>query len=420
MDNHALPLLKETANKIAYNASNLYAGYTKDDETTEAARLAMLDELMKLQQLTMRPEEVMSQMAMVHQQFASMHWLCHFRVPFHIPAQPSAIEYEEVASAANVPVTMLQAVARMAMTAGFLRETEQGELAHTSLSVLFADDGGDFRSWLIFTARRMLPASMKAVEATERWGDTRKVDETAYNLAAGTHLPFYEHINSSPEMAKEFEGYMKSRLVINPIITADELISNFDWARLGDGLVVDVGGGNGETAIRLAKALPQLSFVVQDVPHMVEVGKKAAANLPSAVASRLQFHVHDFFNEQPVKGASVYLMRGIMHNWPDEDAATILRNIVAIIRPGTSILMIDTVLLPPGAIPASIEGMQRENDMRMGHLMNTRERDLEAWQKLLHSAGLKIQSLTRPGRRQQSIVEAVLAGVDGSALRHED
>lgn len=184
--------------------------------------------------------------------------------------------------------------------------------------------------------------------------------------------------------------------------------------------MLQVGGGNGETAIRLAKALPQLSFVVQDVPHMVEVGKKAAANLPSAVASRLQFHVHDFFNEQPVKGASVYLMRGIMHNWPDEDAATILRNIVAVMRPGTSILMIDTVLLPPGATPASIEGMQRENDMRMGHLMNTRERDLGAWQKLLHSAGLKIQSLTRPGRRQQCIVEAVLADVNGSAFRHED
>lgn len=167
--------------------------------------------------------------------------------------------------------------------------------------------------------------------------------------------------------------------------------------------------------MRLAKALPQLSFVVQDVPNMIEVCKKAAADLPPAVASRLQFRVHDFFNDQPVKGASLYLMRGIMHNWPDEDAVRILKNTVAVMKPGTSILMIDTVLLPPGAIPVSIEGMQRENDLRMGHLMNTRERDLEAWEKLLHSAGLKIKSLTRPGHRQQSLIEAVVAESNNSA-----
>lgn len=32
---------------------------------------------------------------------------------------------------------------------------------------------------------------------------------------------------------------MKSRLVINPIVTIDDFVSSFDWARLGDGLVVD-------------------------------------------------------------------------------------------------------------------------------------------------------------------------------------
>lgn len=240
MDTHTLHLLEQTVNEITRNTSKLCASHRKDEETAEAARLAISEDLTKLQRLVMRPDEVVSQMAMVHQQFTSLHWLCHFRIPFHVPAQPQAVPYAEVAAAAEVPVTMLQAVARMAMTAGFLRENEQGELAHTSLSAPFAEDEGDFRNWIIFVARRMLPASMKFVEATERWGDTTKMDETAYNLAAETHLPFYEHIHSTPGMAKEFEGYMKSRLVINPIITVDELVRNFDWTGLGEGLIVDV------------------------------------------------------------------------------------------------------------------------------------------------------------------------------------
>lgn len=240
MDSHTLHLLKQTANQITHNASKVCASYNEDAESAEATRLAILEDIAKLQQLVMQPDEVVSYIAMVHQQFTSLHWLCHFRIPFHVPTQPQAAKYADVAIAANVPVTMLQAVARMAMTAGFLCETEQGELAHTSLSAPFADNEGDFRSWIIFVCRRMLPASMKFVEATERWGDTTKMDETAYSLAAGTHMPFYKHIHSTPEMAEEFEGYMKSRLVINPIVTVDELVSNFDWARLGDGLVVDV------------------------------------------------------------------------------------------------------------------------------------------------------------------------------------
>lgn len=109
-----------------------------------------------------------------------------------------------------------------------------------------------------------------------------------------------------------------------------------------------------------------------------------------------------------------------MHNWPDEDAVKILRNIVAVMKPESRILMIDTVLLPPGTIPASIEGMQRENDLRMGHLMNTRERDLKAWKKLLWAAGLKIQSIVTPVRRQQSLIEAVVADDDSSYSNHAD
>jgi hypothetical protein len=49
----------------------------------------------------------------------------------------------------------------------------------------------------------------------------------------------------------------------------------FDWKSLPqDALVVDVGGGVGSSSLELLKYYPQLRFVIQDKPKVVEDGKK--------------------------------------------------------------------------------------------------------------------------------------------------
>jgi hypothetical protein len=50
----------------------------------------------------------------------------------------------------------------------------------------------------------------------------------------------------------------------------------YDWNSLEKGsLVVDVGGGIGSTTIHLAKAFPDLRYIVQDRPAVVSEGIKA-------------------------------------------------------------------------------------------------------------------------------------------------
>ena len=67
-------------------------------------------------------------------------------------------------------------------------------------------------------------------------------------------------------------------------------------------------------SLELAKRFSDLSFVLQDRAPVIEKAKAVWAHkVPDAVASgRITFMVHDFFTEQPVKGAEVYLMRHIM------------------------------------------------------------------------------------------------------------
>lgn len=53
------------------------------------------------------------------------------------------------------------------------------------------------------------------------------------------------------------------------------LTIGYDWKSLKKGdLVVDVGGGIGSTAIHLAKAYPDLRFVIQDRASVVPDGIK--------------------------------------------------------------------------------------------------------------------------------------------------
>jgi hypothetical protein len=44
------------------------------------------------------------------------------------------------------------------------------------------------------------------------------------------------------------------------------IINGFDWAALGEGPVVDLGGGNRHISVAIAKAFPRLRIVIEDLP----------------------------------------------------------------------------------------------------------------------------------------------------------
>jgi hypothetical protein len=51
----------------------------------------------------------------------------------------------------------------------------------------------------------------------------------------------------------------------------------------------------------------------------------------------------DFFHSVP-EGGDAYILKGVIHDWPDEDAARILRNTRSAIRPGGTLLLIEGVV----------------------------------------------------------------------------
>lgn len=86
--------------------------------------------------------------------------------------------------------------------------------------------------------------------------------------------------------------------------------------------------------------------MVQDYKHTADEGRAA---LPSHLSERVSFQAHDFFAPQTVTG-DVYLLRHVCHNWSDENAARILRNLVPAMKSSSRILLVEVVTVRPGVV----------------------------------------------------------------------
>ena len=54
--------------------------------------------------------------------------------------------------------------------------------------------------------------------------------------------------------------------------------------------------------------------------------------------------MHDFFTPQPVKDASVFLLRNIIHDWPDKYCLQILRHLRDAAAPHTRLVIVDSLV----------------------------------------------------------------------------
>lgn len=372
----------------------------------DGARKALVESAFKLMQLATDPKEYLDHLAGNNQVLVAIRWLVHLNVLEHIP-MANGISYDEIAAAAGVPEAQLKSVTRMAMTSGFLQESEPGHLSHSRFSALLVKDQG-FMDWARFLTEYSVPSAFKFPEATRQWGTTEAKDQTAFSLAMNKQMSFFDYLREEPGMAKVFSSYMRN-VASTDGIKFDHLVCGFDWTALPPGaLVADVGGSRGHASIALAKEFPQLHFLVQDLPETIAGAEDSLCSEDAAVSARIKFAKHDFFGPQSVE-ADVYLLRMIIHDWPDNDAAEILMHLrAALKKPNARILIMDTVLPQPATIGALEERKLRVRDLTMMQVFNAKEREPEGWSQLLKTAGLEIKSMHHPSGSAMSLLEVGL------------
>ncbi|KAF8581482.1 S-adenosyl-L-methionine-dependent methyltransferase [Ramaria rubella] len=125
---------------------------------------------------------------------------------------------------------------------------------------------------------------------------------------------------------------------------------DFAWSRWDTqgAVFVEAGASAGHLSNAVLKVVKNARFINQDRPEVCKEGEKFFAEKnPEAVASgRVSFQPNDFFTGQPVKGAAIYILSNILHDWPDKDALAILKHIADAMTPASRLLVIEVVIVP--------------------------------------------------------------------------
>lgn len=154
-----------------------------------------------------------------------------------------------------------------------------------------------------------------------------------------------------------------------------------------EGLVVDVGGGEGALLTALLHRHSRLRGIVFDLPEVAAAAARALA--AAGLADRAQAEGGDIFAGLP-EGGDLYLLKSVLHDWEDDRAGAVLRACrAAMTHPGARLLVIERVMpARMAAEPAAVA--QAVGDLLMLVRAGGRERTEAEFRALLGAAGLRL------------------------------
>jgi hypothetical protein len=262
-----------------------------------------------------------------------------------------------------------------------------------ALDVLSESDGAFRNAALGELLRRDHPEAMREVAISRMreswwraWGalpDAVRTGESAYVLANGRSM--WDELRDDPEAAASFNAMIGS----GTEEYAASLACCIDFAESRH--VVDVGGGQGTMLAALLRSAPGARGTLFDLPAgLIGAQDYLAA---AGVADRAETVAGDFFDSIPASG-DVYLLRRVLHDWPDDDALAILRTCrKAIGHRAARLLVADTIMPERPAAGAAEDETVFTLDLHMLVLFGARERSVSEFNRLLEATGFGIEEV---------------------------
>jgi hypothetical protein len=274
----------------------------------------------------------------------------------------------ELGSRCDAHQATLERLLRALSSLEIFERTPDGRFRNTPFTErLRADHPQSRRGDALFLPAAFLWRPLGELERSVRSG------EPAFDRIFGQR--FFDYLGAHPEDATVFNSAMTQ----GAAWTSPALLAAYDFSKFER--LVDVGGGEGALLCAILEATPALRGVLFDLPQVVAGAPKV---LEGEIAARCEVVGGDFFQSVPA-GADAYMLKGVIHDWPDEDAARILNNTRAAICAGGTLLliegMVDSASRPVGLI-----------DLLM-LVLGGRERTESDFRSLLAAAGFAISRI---------------------------
>jgi demethylsterigmatocystin 6-O-methyltransferase len=252
---------------------------------------------------------------------------------------------------------------------------------------------------MLFSFQLHVPSTQALPEFLKerKYQDITSNKDLPFQKAFKTDLAPFEWMASQPGHAKALGFAMQLQRGSSWIDTfpIEEALGEFPTSP-DMVLFVDVGGGFGQQAGAFKEKFSALAgrVVVQDIPVTLSSAKPIDG---------IEFVAHDFFLPQPVKGAKIYYLRRILHDWTDDDCVKILKNIVPAMDP-YSRLIVDEVVMPDIGVSWQTAYM----DLTMMSCLGGMERTRAEYAELLNKAGLVIDQVHKYDFKDTSVIVTAL------------
>lgn len=303
------------------------------------------------------------------------------QLPERVAEQPR--DAAELAAVVGADEGHLRRVMNALCSIGVFRRDPDGRYGPTAASDLLRGDHPAGYAALLDTA-----VSGQNRDAWTAMEESIRTGRCAFDIRHGEDWIAY--LDHHPERRDIFAQAMTA----TTRATEEAVLNSHDFGKFSQ--VVDIGGSNASLVGRLLENTPDARGIVFDLPDTVTAGRSHWRD--AAFADRLEAVGGDFFKSVPT--GDLYLLKLILHDWRDEQARDILRNIRRAIRPGGRVAIIETVL-PDEPTPHMGWGL----DIAMMVTTGGRERSLPEHTQNLNAAGFEVICCA-PTASMYSVIEA--------------
>ena len=275
---------------------------------------------------------------------------------------------EELSASTEIEASRLRRLLRGLVALGVLTETGE-RYTNTEVGEAFRREPGSARAG----ARMLIPESYRS---WSRFLETLRTGVPGQLLEHGETM--WERLAREPNFAEVFN----ERMALNSQGVVDFVAKKGDFA--GASVIADIGGGTGALIAGVLLAHLELKGIVFDIPG--GLGETAAYLAERRLTDRCQILEGSFFNSVPA--ADIYLLKDILHDWDDENAAKILTVCRGAINPDGRLMIVERVA------PAHITDDPRHfasalTDLHMMVQLGGRERTLEDFDVLFRATGFE-------------------------------
>ncbi len=289
---------------------------------------------------------------------------------------------EELAEQTSTHCGSLYRVLRALASVGIFMEDTDGRFSLTPLAECLRSD-------ITYSLRSF--GIMLGAELYQSWGNllySVRTGEQGFQKRFG--VPFFQYMTEHPERHSIYDAAM----MVHGISETEPMLDAYDFSAFRT--VVDIGGGNGHMLAAILNRYPTIEGILFDLPAVVDRSRTIISCW--GLSERCQIVGGDFFTSVPV--ADAYVMRHVIHDWNDDEAASILRNCRDAMNPEGRILVVETVI-PPLNEPCFGKWL----DLMM-LIVGGRERTEEQYRQLFSHAGLKLNRIVSTAH-EISVIEGI-------------